>query len=738
MVDENNQCEWVAKRIKKVSNGVASWESFNTPQLWATFSEDGEDAITVMLGNEAQLIAVNGNGTLKSNPTVITIPVYCYKGITRVAGKISLSSVSNTFSSKTITRQPSASNDGLITLQCTTVPSVITKDEPITVTVDGKTYTKYFTWSKIGDGKDGNDGGTFDFVYYTKNNDTAPTISSSTTINANTGRNVVGAWCARPTNVSSSNQYCFGAYRELDYKGDATGNYSDVYLWAKYGANGSSGTSHEYAYYTTSSATPPTKPSGNVTETTGTEKWTTVPVMMTPEKKYMYISYRINGGTWSNTALWSQFGDKGETGAKGRDGIGLEHIFYLSDTEINWDTNDNLYNDSATTDTSSKYSKVNCTLSFNTDRLIMTRTVSSGSSYIDLIIESTEVLSKYLGKRVRFECDIVSATEGCYIHIYQQINGTYSGSGNSASITSGHLTKEWVIDKNATRIIFRLIGNNTGLNGTCSFRNFKVSSFTDPRNWDTTGDFQDDDYVKPNSGWTDDATGVDETHKFEYCSIRTKTPNEQGVGVWGAFGEPSLWAKFSEDGENGADGEGLEMIFCRTTTPNGYSSNPSTLPAVQTPDYVPSGWTDNQTGVTEKYQYEYVCMRRKTIDDGETDGEWGPFTQPKLWAKFGEQGIPGVDGDGVSTSGVMIKVADSNLTDTGIGSMSDSVPSDYISSTVYSTNLTQGSSYCVTPSYLTGSGNVYVERQGNIVLVSFNNLQLSSSFPEKGSPGIIL
>lgn len=853
-VTESNQYLYMSESTTHSydSNGNKIWVDFKPSVLWASYSED---AISVMLGNEAQLIAVDGNGSLKSNPTTITIPVYCYKGTNKIAGTINLSSISNTFSAKTVTREPTTTNDGgLITLQCTSVPTQITKNEPIIVTVDGKTYTKYFTWSKIGDGKDGNDGGTFDFVYYTKNDATTPTISSSTTINANTGRNVVGAWCARPTNVSSSYQYCFGAYRKLDYNGNPTGNYSDVYLWAKYGATGSSGTSHEYAYYTTSSATAPTKPSGNITETTGTEKWTTVPVAMTLKKKYMYISYRINGGTWSNTALWSQFGDKGETGAKGKDGVGLEHIFYLSDTEINWDTNDNLYNDPVTTDTSSKYAKINCTLSFNTDRLIMTRTVSNGASYIEMRIESTEI-SKYLGKKVRFECDIISATGGCYIQIYQLINGTYSGSGYSASITSGHLTKEWVIDKNATRIIFRIFGTNTGLNGTCSFRNFKVSSFTDPTKWSTTGDFQDDDYVMSNTGWTDDATGVDETHKFEYCSIRTKTPNEQGTGVWGAFGEPSLWAKFGErgtgavnvttapstyttttggftpsyrislstvktqsglseimvgdylrysfyvypigyidnnyvytsdrisirgesgravstvenqysassskttpptsnwktvitqvttfnstnkylwnkevskdadgevisestphviaeygtnggissiveeyalstdttapssgwqtspiptmsstnkylwnhevityinnatytspakiigvygdrglTGEDGADGEGLEMIFCRTQTPNGYSVNPSTLPAQPTtPDYLPTGWTDDPSGVNETYQYEYVCMRTKTPNSS-GEGEWGSFNSPSLWAKYGEDGKPG-------------------------------------------------------------------------------------------------
>ena len=45
--------------------------------------------------------------------------------------------------------------------------------------------------------------------------------------------------------------------------------------------------------------------------------------------------------------------------------------------------------------------------------------------------------------------------------------------------------------------------------------------------------------------WTDDPTGVDEHHRFEFCSQRKKRN-----GVWGPFGNVVLWSRYSVDGES--------------------------------------------------------------------------------------------------------------------------------------------------------------------------------------------
>lgn len=54
------------------------------------------------------------------------------------------------------------------------------------------------------------------------------------------------------------------------------------------------------------------------------------------------------------------------------------------------------------------------------------------------------------------------------------------------------------------------------------------------------------------------------------------------------------------------------------------------------------GWTDNPTGVSEAYRYEYECIRKKK------DGKWGAFSTPTLWMVLplnGEKGDDGKNGD---------------------------------------------------------------------------------------------
>lgn len=149
---------------------------------------------------------------------------------------------------------------------------------------------------------------------------------------------------------------------------------------------------------------------------------------------------------------------------------------------------------------------------------------------------------------------------------------------------------------------------------------------------DTPTSQDEDDYIP--DGWTDDAEGPDNTHPFEWTCKRIKIN-----GHWGDFSAPSLWAKYSFNGEDGVDGEGVEYIFTRTET-----DNPDAIPSVPTNaeyDNPPAPWTDDPMGVDDIYQYEWVSKRIKV------NGEWSAFSTPALWAKYsfdGTDGKPGVDG----------------------------------------------------------------------------------------------
>lgn len=126
-----------------------------------------------------------------------------------------------------------------------------------------------------------------------------------------------------------------------------------------------------------------------------------------------------------------------------------------------------------------------------------------------------------------------------------------------------------------------------------------------------------DDYVP--SGWTDSPSGITATYQYEWVCVRTKP---SGSDTWSAYSTPVIWAKW---GDKGTDGDGMEYIFQRTEV----ETAPST-PLIFSPNagFVPSGWTDEPSGVSADYPFEWVSMRKKT------NGVWGGFTEPTLWNNY--------------------------------------------------------------------------------------------------------
>lgn len=126
-----------------------------------------------------------------------------------------------------------------------------------------------------------------------------------------------------------------------------------------------------------------------------------------------------------------------------------------------------------------------------------------------------------------------------------------------------------------------------------------------------------DDYVP--SGWTDSPSGITATYQYEWVCVRTKP---SGSGTWSAFSTPVIWAKW---GDKGTDGDGMEYIFQRTEV----ETAPGT-PLIFSPNagFVPRGWTDEPSGVSADYPFEWVSMRKKT------NGVWGGFSKPTLWNNY--------------------------------------------------------------------------------------------------------
>lgn len=110
----------------------------------------------------------------------------------------------------------------------------------------------------------------------------------------------------------------------------------------------------------------------------------------------------------------------------------------------------------------------------------------------------------------------------------------------------------------------------------------------------------------------------------------------------------------------GEDGVSIEEIYTRTTV----NSTPSTPTSPQIDDYIPSGWTRTQSGISSSYSYEWVSKRRKS-----SDGVWGLFSTPVVCAQLGEKGADGLQGCAIRESEWALNTEYRNDSDVTDGSL---------------------------------------------------------------------
>lgn len=155
----------------------------------------------------------------------------------------------------------------------------------------------------------------------------------------------------------------------------------------------------------------------------------------------------------------------------------------------------------------------------------------------------------------------------------------------------------------------------------------------------------EDDYIP--TGWTDSPTGISILKKVEWVCTRKKEN-----GTWSEWHGPTVWSRWGVDGK---DGDGIEYIYTRTNN----AVAPLT-PVVDTEsedfqkdEYVPSGWTDDPTGVDSTYKWEWICTRRYNRTTSKWEAFKGGSANPlnaALWAKYGDKGDIG---DGGNSNKVM-------------------------------------------------------------------------------------
>lgn len=160
------------------------------------------------------------------------------------------------------------------------------------------------------------------------------------------------------------------------------------------------------------------------------------------------------------------------------------------------------------------------------------------------------------------------------------------------------------------------------------------------------------DYVP--EGWEDHPMGVTKDMRCEYICSRTK---DDETGRWKEWSTPALWSKYGVDGR---DGDSIEYIYQLSLSEKEKPITPGTNPSPLSPvtnyqerEFIPASaageldWTDNPTGVSEKFTCEWVSVRKFSF----TTQQWEAFSEPTLWAKYGVDGDPGEPGTGVRILG---------------------------------------------------------------------------------------
>lgn len=164
-------------------------------------------------------------------------------------------------------------------------------------------------------------------------------------------------------------------------------------------------------------------------------------------------------------------------------------------------------------------------------------------------------------------------------------------------------------------------------------------------------------FVPEKEGWYGSPKGVDENNRREWFTTRLYNKTEE---KWGDWNTPAIWSQY---GVNGQDGDGIEYIYYLASksdaldnpTPNNYETNEGYKEDEWTPSKmggnytnidgdpiskdIADNWTDNPTGVDGTNQWEWVAVRKYSGKDK----KWGPFSDPSLWSKYGEDGQPGAN-----------------------------------------------------------------------------------------------
>ena len=542
------------------------WNHFSIPSLWSKWGADGEDGegFEIVFYQSSDVLNWNSSSNDYRNP---------YKLSSSVVSSAEYQTADYVpFSGQTYAWSDDAQGvdaDNPFEYACTRTKN----NEGV-----WSAFSKPFMWSKYGN--DGKDGKGFEIVFYQTNdlidwtnssNDYRNPTKISTSASGfqeedyvpwKNDSNVNKRWTDDAVGISSNKAYEYASTRTKGENG-LWSAFTKPFLWANYSTSIKDVTNYYLA----------TSYSANVGTSDGAwGTWSTDPTStnatMTSTKKYLW-NYEVvideNNDVINTTSpcIIGRYGDTGGTG-KGISSI-VEHYAVSS-------------------------------------------TLSTPSSWVSPPWTNSNPMP---------------TTDGTnkYLWNYETINWT-SGSPTDTGkrVISVHGEKgDRGIDGKAVEYIFYRTNSKVNWASITSSSSDKLKN---PVNWTgtsyndggTTKRVQDDDFYLASQGWADDMEGVDKNHVYEYCSIRRKTPNASGVGVWGAFSEPVLWGVYVAPIK--------DVINYYLASASGSGVTTST-----------SGWTTTIQAISsaKPYLWNYEVIK-------DSDGTVINTTAPVIIGRFGTDG----------------------------------------------------------------------------------------------------
>ncbi len=629
-VDSTNKFEWASLRL---SSGPGSYAKFGTPALWARYGEDGAgqefvfrrttgtkpDAPTTSEAEDGRNDVVpdgwtdNPTGPDEANSHEWVSERKFNRGGT-TWGKFGTPALWARFSialgfryrgrwSSTVTY----TDRDLVFWRNAVWKSEVNDNLNNTPGTDS---TKWVLFA---------DGANFEIIFQRTATSTAP--STPTSVNADDA--VPAGWSDDPVGPNATNPF---EWVSLRYRlGETWGNWSAPKLWSTLGRDGAV---QEWIYRRTATNTAPSAPASENVDDAIPVGWSDDPTGPNATNPFEWVSTRRRAtghnarwGSWSTPRLWTELGS---------DGSSQEWIYRrtATDTALTAPASVNT-DDHVPTSWTDDPTGVDADTPFE---WVATRRRAAGIAQTWGNWSVPKLWAVY-----------GQGNDGAGIEFIFQRTATNArpdkpDSSADQMAMNNYVPTGWSDDPAGPDSTnkFEWVAKRTRTQGGTAW-----SDFSTPQLWTrfaedgasqewiyrrttantapgTPTSVNTDDHVP--TGWSDDPAGPDGTNRFEWVSTRRRA---SGASTWGNWSAPKLWSVFAEDGV------AEEFIYRRTTTDTKPSAPATSTAQKNARDHVPTGWTDDPTGVDASNRWEWVAVRKKG-----TTTLYGDFGTPALWATF--------------------------------------------------------------------------------------------------------